>query len=85
MQVHTKLGSRVLLDLGEMNWTVSVSDPDIINPVIGVTLIRGAQALYSADRLGVTTISAEGRPICNTGEVCAQYIVEFYATVVVEQ
>ncbi len=82
--VHVKIGSRILLELGNMNWTVDVSDKEVIRPVLGVVLIEGAQALYSTNTIGVTTISAEGRPICNPGYMCAQYIVNFSVIVQVD-
>ncbi len=80
--LHT--GDRFLLDLGDLNWTISISDPSVISRVKNIMVIRGAQGIYTADRSGTTVISAEGRPNCNPGEMCAQYIVSFKANIIVE-
>ncbi len=82
--VHVKVGSRFTLQLGDMRWNISLSDPGIVNRVPNFAMIRGAQGIYSADKQGVTTLSAEGRPTCNPGEMCAQYIIIFSITIVVE-
>ena len=74
-------GERFLLKLGEMNWNISISNPQVISRVKNIAVIRGAQGIYTADDTGVTKISAEGRPICNPGEMCAQYIINWSATI----
>ncbi|HEU5114145.1 MAG TPA: hypothetical protein VFT82_00065 [Candidatus Paceibacterota bacterium] len=78
------VGDRFLLNLGEMNWSLNISDPTVISRVKNIMVIRGAQGIYTADHAGTTVISAEGRPFCNPGEMCAQYIVNFKTTVVVK-
>lgn len=81
--IPVKLGRRLEVNLGEQNWKLSWSDPSIVKAVSGVPSM--GQGLYDAVKTGTTTLTGEGRPICKTGEMCAQYIVSFTATVVVAQ
>ncbi|HZT35358.1 MAG TPA: hypothetical protein VFA15_05535 [Nitrososphaera sp.] len=74
-------GERFLLKLGQLNWDISISDPRVISRVRNIAVIVGAQGIYTADNSGVTTISAQGRPICNPGEMCPQYIINWSATI----
>jgi hypothetical protein len=64
-------------------WTVSIVDPAILAQVENIPLPSGEQGIYTAKKVGTTTISAEGRPHCDPGEMCAQYIILWKATVIV--
>jgi len=65
-----------------MTWDVTVSDESVLAPDSG-QLPPEDQGLWQAAAPGQSTIIANGRPVCNAGEVCAQLIVHFQATVVV--
>lgn len=79
--VTVKVGSRFVLKLGEEQWTVDVSDPTVIRRLPNFMMVRGAQGIYQVLKPGTTTLSAQGRPVCNAGEMCAQYIVNFSTTI----
>lgn len=81
--IYVKQGSRIVLSLGELNWTLNFSVPGIINRVKNIAVMRGSQGVYIADRVGTTILTAEGRPVCAEGMLCAQYIINFTATIVV--
>ncbi len=58
-------GDHVLVKLGtDFDWTVTVSDPQVLARVPGVTLVLGAQGLYIAQATGQATINAVGDPPC---------------------
>ncbi len=82
--IYIKKGDRFLLNLGELNWNISITDQTIISRVKNIMVIKGAQGIYTAEKIGTTVLSAEGRPFCNAGEMCAQFIVNFKVTIVVE-
>jgi hypothetical protein len=79
--VSVKKGTRVVLALGEDVWTISMKPAGILNRIKNLAVIRGVQGIYTADTVGTTQISAEGRPNCDPGAMCAQYIKNFDATV----
>jgi hypothetical protein len=63
------VGDRFLMQLGEeYDWTVSISDESILSRLINVTVVRGAQGIYEADRAGSATLSATGDPACRKVE-----------------
>lgn len=76
-------GDRFALSLGELEWSLSFSTPNIVNRVKNIAVMRGSQGVYTADNAGTTILTAEGRPNCVAGQMCAQYIVEFKTTIVV--
>lgn len=82
---HVAMGTTVTVRLGvELDWTVSIAPPGVLQAVPGVgSLQRGVQALTRAMAPGTATISGEGRPHCDPGQVCAQVRVSFLATVIV--
>jgi hypothetical protein len=80
--VRIKQGEKFTLKLGEMNWTIKVSDQGIIAPIKNTT--KGVQGEYQGKNPGTSIITAEGRPICKEGGMCAQYIVSFKVTIIVE-
>ncbi len=83
---HVSVGQTVTVRLGtELDWTVTVAPPGILPLAPGVnTLVRGVQAIYRAAQPGTVTVSAEGRPHCNPGQACPQFIQSVKATVVVD-
>jgi hypothetical protein len=80
--VTLKIGTQFLLNLGGTeNWTVKVGDTSIVRPVPNASAAKGTQGLFEVLRTGTTTLSAEGRPNCKAGEMCAQYIIDFKTTI----
>jgi hypothetical protein len=79
------VGQTVVVRLGtDLNWTVSVEPAGLLPRAPGVnTLVRGVQGIFRAAAPGRVTVSGEGRPQCNPGQVCAQFIEAFTATVVI--
>ncbi len=66
-----RVGDRFLLQLGEeFNWTVAVSDPSIARRVPNVLVVRGAQGIYEAERVGETDVTAIGVLNCAPYQPC---------------
>lgn len=84
--VHVPQGSTVTVRMGtDLDWTVSFDPPGVLQAVPGVgTLARGVQALVRAVQPGSTTLTAEGKPHCNPGQACAQFIVSVIVTIIVD-
>jgi hypothetical protein len=82
---NIQVGDRVVVKMGTtLDWTVDIEPPGILVPVPGVgTLARGVQGIYLAARPGTATLTATGRPICNPGQACPQFIQEVQVTIVV--
>ncbi len=78
-------GQTVVVRLGtDLNWTVAADPAGLLPRAPGVnTLVRGVQGIFRAAAPGRVTINGEGRPMCNPGQVCAQFIEAFTATVVI--
>jgi hypothetical protein len=83
--VRIKKGSTVVLALGENIWTLTIKPEAMLVPLKGVGAIPGVQGVYTANKIGKVTIAGEGRPNCKQGEMCAQYIVNFTTTIIVEE
>ena len=83
--IGVRLGDQVLIDLGTgLIWTVTIGDQQVLARVIGVTVILGAQGLYSAARTGSTLVTAIGDPACRTSTPpCMAPSRSFSVTVVV--
>ncbi len=80
--VSATVGDTVHVSLeADLDWTVKVSDPAVLTAIPGVTLARGTQGSYRAARPGTAIVTGEGRPHCDPGQVCAQFIVSFEARV----
>jgi hypothetical protein len=79
-------GQRALISLGDnLDWTLQVDDESIVSRVPGVTVERGAQAMYQANRVGQTALSATGDPACRKAQpACAQPSRMFRVTIVVQ-
>lgn len=68
-------GQTFLLSLGSnLDWKVTVGDPAIVSRVVNVTVVRGAQGIYRANKPGHTTLQASGTPICQKGEMCPMFV-----------
>ena len=81
--LHLAVGQQFLLNLGPaMDWTVTVADQQIVQRVIGVLVIRGAQGIYEARTAGTTSLSAVGSPPCTSG-ICPLYRLGFRVTITV--
>jgi hypothetical protein len=65
-----------------MTWDISIPDGTVLAPMPG-PLPPDVQGRWQAANPGQATITANGRPVCNPGEACAQFIVHFQATVLV--
>lgn len=83
--VHVKQGSRIVVSLGEDVWTLTMTPMNIINRIKNIMVMRGSQGVYTADNVGTTVLAGEGRPNCDGKEMCAQYIIAFKTTIVVEK
>jgi hypothetical protein len=81
--VRIKKGSTVVVALGEDVWTLAIKPEGMLESLKGVAAIPGVQGVYTTNKVGNVTISGEGRPNCKSGEMCAQYIVNFTTTIVV--
>lgn len=80
--LHVRVGDRVLLRLGDLEWSVDFSNPKILERVKGVALVHDAQGLFTVAAAGTTTVVAGGSPRCEAGIPCPQFHVRFEATVV---
>jgi len=79
--VNASVGDTIELQLSpQMNWDVSVSDGTVLAASPG-PLPADVQGSWQAASAGQSSISANGRPVCNPGEACAQFIIHFGATV----
>jgi len=84
--LHVPQGGDITVRMGsDLDWTVSVDPPGLLQPAPGAgTLQRGVQALLRAVQPGSATLTAEGKPHCDPGQSCAQFIVSVIVTIVVD-
>lgn len=82
--VHLRPHERFLVRLGDLDWTLSLDPQDVIVRVPNTTTADGIQGVYEAAKAGTAVLTAEGRPHCETGAVCAQYIVHLQMTFIVD-
>ncbi len=75
------VGDRFLLNLGEYEWNLSLSNQSVISRVKNIAVIRGAQGIYTADQVGTTVLSATGRPYCAQGAMCSMLEIAFHVTI----
>jgi hypothetical protein len=79
-------GDSFLLNLGmdEFDWTVDIDNQNVLSRVEGVMVIRGAQGVYEANRLGQAMLIATGNPLCRKSvPACAMPSIMFRITVIV--
>jgi hypothetical protein len=79
-------GQTFLLYLGEeYNWSLSISDQNVISRVKNIAVIRGAQGVYDVLQAGTTILTAVGDPICRDQQpACAAPSIQFQVTIVVK-
>jgi|GEM_PF-5640576 len=53
-----KAGGRFTVALGTAAWTVQVADQSVLSRVPNIMVVRGAQGVYEAHKVGTTTLSA---------------------------
>ncbi len=84
--LHLHPSESFILKLGSgLEWSsVHVSDTSVLAPDPTFAAVPDAQGMYGARSSGTAVVTAEGRPHCDPGMICAQYIVEFHLAVVVE-
>lgn len=77
------LGEYLVLALDSgFDWSgVEVSDPSVLQAVLGATPPAGAQGLYYAARVGEATLSATGRVHCPPNVPCPQLARLFRVTI----
>jgi hypothetical protein len=67
--IALKTGQRFLLSLGDgFEWSVDVADQTIASRVINIAVIRGAQGVYEAHKVGHTSLSAVGDLPCRKSQ-----------------
>jgi hypothetical protein len=79
-------GQNFLLFLGEdYNWTLSISDQNVISRVKNIATIRGAQGVFDTLTTGRSVISAVGDPTCRDQKpACERPSIQFQVTIVVQ-
>ncbi len=83
--IDLQVGQAFLLALdAAWDWTVSVADPSVVNRLVNVLVVRGAQGIYVAKKAGRTILTAVGDPPCRKARpACALPSRVFRITVVV--
>jgi hypothetical protein len=80
------VGERFLLKLGDtLTWQVTVSDESVVSRVPNVTVVKGAQGIYEAKKIGQATLNGAGSPICAPNTACPQLIRAFTVSLEVAQ
>ena len=80
------VGDSFLLQLGEdYTWTPIVDDQAIVSRAKGIAVVRGAQGVYDALKVGKTTLTAVGDPVCRQAKPpCERPSREFKIQIVVQ-
>ncbi|HEU0080629.1 MAG TPA: hypothetical protein VFQ72_01200 [Candidatus Paceibacterota bacterium] len=80
--VDMNRGDRLVIKLGDKeSWALSIKPTGVIDRAKNIAAVRGSQGVYTANTVGTAVVTAQGRPVCASGTMCAQYIIEFAATV----
>lgn len=84
--VQLAVGERFVLMLGEdYTWEVQIVDPAVVSRVVNITVVRGAQGVYSALKSGTTTLTAAGDPVCRQAKPpCGRPSILFSLTIEVK-
>jgi hypothetical protein len=84
--VSLKPGQSFLLFLGEgYDWSLSISDQNVISREKNIATIVGAQGVFDALQAGESVLSASGDPTCRTQQpACMQPSVQFQVTIQVK-
>jgi hypothetical protein len=79
------VGQTVLLKLGEdYQWDIQIIDQSVISRIKNITVIRGAQGVYEVLKVGNTTLSAKGDPVClSSTPPCLLPSIQFLINIVV--
>jgi hypothetical protein len=63
--INLKVADSILLQLGgEFTWDVSLSTQNVLSRVKNITVVNGAQGVYTANQTGTVTLTATGDPLC---------------------
>lgn len=82
--IKLSLHERFALRLGNnLKWKLTFAPKDGVNLVPNTISAGGFQGVYEAAKIGTTTLSAEGQPICAAGTACPQFIMEVPVTFVI--
>ncbi len=80
-------GENFLLNLGSdvYEWTVEVDRDGVLQREQGVTVIQGAQGIYTAQTPGTAILNANGDPIClKSNPPCKMPSISFSIILIVE-
>lgn len=80
------VGDEFLLQLGDSyTWDISISDESVISRVKNITVIKGAQGVYTALKPGTATLTATGDPLCRQSKpACGMPSILFEVTLEVK-
>jgi hypothetical protein len=87
MTYSMQVGESFLLNLGTdvYDWTVEVDRQDVLQRKAGVTVIRGAQGIYTAGAPGTAVLTANGDPLCLQAKPpCKMPSISFSITLIVK-
>jgi hypothetical protein len=86
LTITLHVGGSFLLKLGEdYTWTPTVDDETIVSRAKGIAVVRGAQGVYDALKVGKTTLTAAGDPVCRQAKPpCGQPSRQFEIQIVVQ-
>ncbi len=84
--IQMAVGESFLLKLGEQyEWSVNVSDQNVVSRVKYITVVRGAQGVYDTLQAGTATLTATGDPACRQSQPpCMMASRLFTVTIVVK-
>jgi hypothetical protein len=80
------VGEEFLLQLGDgYTWDIGISDESVISRVKNITIVKGAQGVYTALKPGTVTLTASGDPLCRQSQPpCAMPSILFEVTIEVK-
>jgi hypothetical protein len=82
--IHLTAGQRFTVDLGgSMDWSVKMTDAQVVRQIVGAPMPAGAQGVYEAAAAGTTILNAVGKPHCSDGAICPMYLLDLSVTFVV--
>ena len=82
--IHLTAGQRFTVDLGgSMDWSVKMTDAQVVRQIVGAPMPAAAQGVYEAAAAGTTILNAVGKPHCSDGAICPMYLLDLSVTFVV--
>jgi hypothetical protein len=77
--LNLSVGGTFLLKLGEgYDWNINVSDQSVVSRQVNISVIRGAQGVYAAHKVGTADLNAVGVPVCRSSvPPCAAPSINF--------